>query len=58
MGKGGVLVTGGSRRIGRAIALQLANAGYPIAILTRRISDDGLAFVKEIEALGRQCTID
>ena len=52
MGKGGVLVTGGSRRIGRAIALQLANAGFPIAILTRRISDDGLAVVKEIEALG------
>ena len=52
MGKGGVLVTGGSRRIGRAIALKLANAGHPVAILTRSTSDDGLSVVKEIEAQG------
>jgi len=52
MDKGGVLITGGSRRIGRAIALQLANAGYPVAILTRSVSEDGRNVVQEIEDLG------
>ena len=52
MGKGGVLVTGGSRRIGRAIALHLANSGYSVAIFTRSQSEEGMDVVREIEALG------
>jgi len=52
MEKGGVLVTGGSRRIGRVIALALADAGHCVAILTRSPSPEGAAVVAEIEARG------
>src|ERR1700753_2602955 len=48
------LVTGGSRRIGRAIALRLAQAGGDVAGNYRR--DEGAAkeTVAEIEKLGRK----
>ncbi|HTX51103.1 MAG TPA: SDR family oxidoreductase [Caulobacteraceae bacterium] len=48
------LVTGGSRGIGRAIALALAEAGADVAVNYRR--DEGAAneTVAEIEALGRK----
>src|SRR5690348_17690000 len=48
------LVTGGSRGIGRAIALSLAEAGADVAINYRR--DEGAAkdTVGEIEKLGRK----
>jgi len=52
MDKGGVLVTGGSRRIGRAIALALADAGHCVAILTRASSQEGTDVIAEIERRG------
>ncbi len=47
-----VLVTGGSRGIGRAIALELAADGFGVALNYRKQRDAAEAVVKEIEALG------
>jgi NAD(P)-dependent dehydrogenase (short-subunit alcohol dehydrogenase family) len=46
------LVTGGAQRIGRAIALALARAGYGIVVHARRESAATAAVAAEIEALG------
>ncbi|HEY6490330.1 MAG: SDR family oxidoreductase [Terracidiphilus sp.] len=48
------LVTGGARRIGRAIALQLAHAGADITITFRKSAADAHETVRQIEALGRR----
>ena len=48
-----VLITGGSRGLGRAMALGFAAAGADIAIISRRI-DSCQAAAREIEALGRR----
>jgi 3-oxoacyl-[acyl-carrier protein] reductase/pteridine reductase len=47
------LVTGGARRIGRAIALALARAGANVAITYRTSEAEAAATVGEIESLGR-----
>jgi NAD(P)-dependent dehydrogenase (short-subunit alcohol dehydrogenase family) len=46
------LVTGGARRIGRAIALALARAGADVAITYRTSDDQAAATAGAIEALG------
>ena len=48
------LVTGGSRGIGRGIALSLAGAGADVAIGYRREKEKAEEAVKEVEALGRR----
>lgn len=48
------LVTGGARRIGRAIALTLARAGADVAITYRRSAAEAGDLVREIEAMGRR----
>ena len=48
------LVTGGSRGIGRSIALRLAEFGADVAITYARSADAANEVVKEIEALGRK----
>ncbi len=48
------LVTGGSRGIGRDIALALAAAGCDVAVSYRQQAEAGGAVVREIEALGRR----
>ncbi len=48
------LVTGSSRGIGRAIALELARAGADAAINCRRSEEEGRAVSQAIEALGRR----
>jgi 3-oxoacyl-[acyl-carrier protein] reductase/pteridine reductase len=48
-----VLVTGGARRIGRAIALCLAEAGAHVAVTYRNSSADAQKTIENIEALGR-----
>jgi 3-oxoacyl-[acyl-carrier protein] reductase len=45
-----VLVTGGSRGIGLAIANRLANAGYNVIAVARRESDDLRATIREVGA--------
>lgn len=49
------LVTGGTRGIGKQIALTLAKEGYDIAINYRRENDDLTNTKSEIEALGQKC---
>jgi len=51
------LITGSSRGIGRAIALQLANDGYNILLHCRQQLDEAKAVQSEIEALGRKAYI-
>jgi NAD(P)-dependent dehydrogenase (short-subunit alcohol dehydrogenase family) len=46
------LVTGGARRIGRAIALALAGAGADVTITYRMSADDAVETVDAIEQLG------
>ncbi|MEX0775189.1 MAG: SDR family oxidoreductase [Phycisphaeraceae bacterium] len=48
------LVTGGAKRVGRAVALTLAQAGMDIAITYRRSADEAKQVVRDIEALGRR----
>ena len=50
--QGAALVTGAARRIGRAIALDLAHAGWPVAVHYHRSADDAAAVVAEIEGAG------
>lgn len=51
-GRGGALVTGGAKRIGRAIALDLARAGFAVAITYNRSADEAVDVVRAIEADG------
>jgi NAD(P)-dependent dehydrogenase (short-subunit alcohol dehydrogenase family) len=46
------LVTGGARRIGRAIALGLARAGADVALTYRASREDAARTAQEIEAIG------
>jgi 3-oxoacyl-[acyl-carrier protein] reductase/pteridine reductase len=48
------LVTGGARRIGRGIALALAEAGADVAITYRTSHAEAAETAREIEALGRR----
>jgi 3-oxoacyl-[acyl-carrier protein] reductase/pteridine reductase len=48
------LVTGGAKRIGRALALALAEAGAEVAITYRESEADAAATVAELKAFGRR----
>ena len=52
--KGVALVTGAAARIGRAIALALADSGYDIAVHYKRSGDAASATQADIEATGRK----
>lgn len=47
-----VLITGSARRIGRAIALDLARHGWQVCVHYRRSAEDAVRLVEEIRALG------
>lgn len=47
-----VLITGSARRIGRAIALDLARAGWRVCVHYRRSSGEAEGLVEEIRGLG------
>lgn len=51
---GAALVTGGGKRIGRAIALELARAGFDVVIHYRSSQDAAEAVADEVRALGRK----
>lgn len=48
------IVTGGSRGIGKSIALGLAQAGADVGIVSRETREAGEAFAAELRALGRE----
>jgi NAD(P)-dependent dehydrogenase (short-subunit alcohol dehydrogenase family) len=48
------LVTGGARRVGRALSLGLAHEGADVVVNYRRSADDAADVVREIELLGRR----
>lgn len=50
----GALVTGAAKRIGRALALDLAAAGYRVAVHYHRSADEAEALAQEIRASGGQ----
>jgi pteridine reductase len=51
------LVTGGARRIGRAISLGLAEAGYDVVVNSHASPREAAEVVREIERLGRRGTV-
>ncbi|MSO21799.1 MAG: SDR family oxidoreductase [Acidobacteria bacterium] len=51
------IVTGASRGIGRATALELAQLGADVTVNARSHPDEGLAVVREIERLGQRAIL-
>jgi len=54
--RGGALVTGAGRRIGRTLALAATEAGYAVAVHHRDGADEARETVAEIEARGGRAT--
>jgi NAD(P)-dependent dehydrogenase (short-subunit alcohol dehydrogenase family) len=55
--RGAALITGGARRIGRALVRAAADAGYDVAIHVRAVDDEAEAAAAEVRAQGRRSTI-
>jgi len=55
--RGAALITGGARRIGRALVIAAAEAGYDVAIHVRAIDDEAEAAAAEVRAKGRKTAI-
>jgi NAD(P)-dependent dehydrogenase (short-subunit alcohol dehydrogenase family) len=55
--RGAALITGAGRRIGRALALAMAGAGFDVAIHHRHSHDDAQRLADEITALGRKAYV-
>lgn len=51
------LVTGAARRVGRAIALELADAGYDLAVTYRESEADAASLACELQAFGREVVL-
>ncbi|MEM7025307.1 MAG: SDR family oxidoreductase [Pseudomonadota bacterium] len=54
---GRALVTGAGKRMGRAIALRLADAGWDVAVHHHRSGDEARSVAEEIEARGRDAVV-
>ncbi len=52
--RGVALVTGASRRIGRALALALGGAGYDVAVHCRSGGEDARSLCQELRTVGRR----
>lgn len=55
--RGAALVTGAGRRIGRALALEAARAGFDVAVHYRTAREDAQAVADEIAAMGRRAVV-
>lgn len=53
--KKNALVTGGARRVGKAIALHLARSGYDVGVHYETSAEDAFKTKMEIESLGQKC---
>jgi NAD(P)-dependent dehydrogenase (short-subunit alcohol dehydrogenase family) len=51
------LITGGTRGMGAATALELARLGSEVALVGRHIDSEASAGKEMIEALGRHCLL-
>jgi NAD(P)-dependent dehydrogenase (short-subunit alcohol dehydrogenase family) len=51
------LITGGAKRVGRALALALAEDGYDIALHYHTSQSEAAETAQQIEALGRKCQL-
>jgi NAD(P)-dependent dehydrogenase (short-subunit alcohol dehydrogenase family) len=55
--RGAALITGGARRIGRALVAAAAEAGFDVAVHVRSVDDDAEAAAAEVRARGRKAQI-
>lgn len=55
--RGAALVTGAGRRIGQALALEAARAGYDVAVHHRASADEAEETARAVRALGRRATL-
>jgi NAD(P)-dependent dehydrogenase (short-subunit alcohol dehydrogenase family) len=55
--RGAALVTGGARRIGRALVVAAAEAGFDVAIHVRSVDDHAEAAAGDVRARGRKAAI-
>jgi NAD(P)-dependent dehydrogenase (short-subunit alcohol dehydrogenase family) len=55
--RGSALITGGARRIGRALVAAAAEAGYDVAIHVRSVDDEAEAAAAEVRARRRKSAI-
>lgn len=55
--RGAALVTGAGRRIGRALALEAARAGYDVAIHHRASADEAEETAADVRSLGRRAAL-
>lgn len=55
--RGAALVTGGARRIGRALVTAAADAGFDVAIHVRAVDDEAEATAAEVRARGRKAAL-
>jgi len=51
------LITGSAKRVGRAVALELAKTGFDIAVHFKSSADDAKKVAREIEKLGRRAAL-
>ena len=55
--RGAALITGGAKRIGRALVTAAADAGFDVAIHVRNVGDEAETAAAEVRARGRKATI-
>ena len=55
--RGAALITGGARRIGRALVIAAAEAGYDVAIHVRAVDDEAEGAAGEVRARGRKAAL-
>ena len=51
------LITGGAQRVGRHVALHLAERGWDIAITYNTSADEATTLAAHVEGLGRECVL-
>src|SRR5690606_21365370 len=51
------LITGGARRVGRRVALHLAERGWDMAITWNTSSEAASTLAERVEGLGRECVL-